>query len=237
MDRGISRKLKGKVLYSCVVPASTYGLETLALSELHQHKLQVCENNWIRIIAGVRRVERRRMNDLREKVGTKACIVGKIVKSRMKRAEHMVRMNDDKLPKRADPKKQEGSRKRGRPQLRWENCVKRDLRKAEEEEKWSEKANNQYCQQQGPMEANYESSAVTSISASPLHKGKQGKNNICYEALIEGCYVTRDVTSMVDGAPLFSKKYHQRALPKVGRANRNTSCSVFNAVTLTTIMS
>ena len=30
----------------------------------------------------------------------------------------------------------------GRPQLRWEDCVKRDLRKAEEEEKWREKANN-----------------------------------------------------------------------------------------------
>ena len=81
-DRKISRKLKGKVLDSCVVPASTYGLDTLALSEVHQHKLQVRENNWIRNIAGVRRVERRRMKDLREEVGTKACIVGRIVKSR-----------------------------------------------------------------------------------------------------------------------------------------------------------
>ncbi len=34
-------------------------------------------------------------------------------------------------------------RKQGRPQLRWEDCVKRDLRKAEEEENWREmKANN-----------------------------------------------------------------------------------------------
>ena len=53
-----------------------------------------------------------------------------------------IRMKDDKLPKRAETKKQEGSRKIGRPQLRWEDCVKRDLRKAEEEEKWREKANN-----------------------------------------------------------------------------------------------
>ena len=75
------------------------------------------------------------MKDLREEVGTKACIVGKIVKSRMKWAGHMVRKKDDKLLKRAETKKQEGSRKRGRPQLRWEDCVKRDLRKAEEEEK------------------------------------------------------------------------------------------------------
>ena len=57
------------------MPTSTYGLETLALSELHQHKLQICENNWIRRIAGIKRVERRRMKYLREEVGTKACTV------------------------------------------------------------------------------------------------------------------------------------------------------------------
>ena len=58
------------------------------------------------------------MKDLREEVGTKACTVCKIVKSRMKWAGHMVRMNYDKLPKRSETKKQEGCRKRGRPQLR-----------------------------------------------------------------------------------------------------------------------
>ena len=39
-----------------------------------------------------------------------------------------------KLPKRSETKKIGGCRNRGRPQLRWEDCVKRDLRKAEEEE-------------------------------------------------------------------------------------------------------
>ena len=66
MDRKISRKLKGEVMDSCVVPVNTYGLETLALSELQLHKLQVCENNWIRRIAGVRRVERGILKYLRE---------------------------------------------------------------------------------------------------------------------------------------------------------------------------
>ena len=82
------------------------------------------------------------MKDLRAEVGTKTCMVGKIVKSRIKLAGHMVRMKDVRLPKRTETKKQEGCRKRRRRQLRWEDCVKRDLRKAEEEEKWREKANN-----------------------------------------------------------------------------------------------
>ena len=60
----------------------------------------------------------------------------------MKWAGHMIRMKDDILPKRSETKKQDGITKRIRPQLRWEDCVKRDLRKAEEEEKWREKANN-----------------------------------------------------------------------------------------------
>ena len=52
------------------------------------------------------------MKYLREEVGTKACIVGKIVKSRVKWAGHMVRMKDERLPKSSETKKQEDCRKR-----------------------------------------------------------------------------------------------------------------------------
>ena len=53
-----------------------------------------------------------------------------------------IRMKDERLPKRSETKKQVGCRERGRPQIRYEDCVKRDLRKAEDEEKWREEANN-----------------------------------------------------------------------------------------------
>ena len=49
--------------------------------------LQVCENDSIRRIAGDMRLERRIMKDLREEIGTEACIVGKIDESRIKSAE------------------------------------------------------------------------------------------------------------------------------------------------------
>ena len=68
VDRRISKRLKGKVLSTCVTPACLYGMETLALTELQQ-RLQVCENNLVRKIERVTRADRRRMVELREETG------------------------------------------------------------------------------------------------------------------------------------------------------------------------
>ena len=48
-------------------------------------------------------------------------------------------MADDRLPKRAAQLREQSGRRRGRPRLRWEDCVKRDARKAGEEEDWRKK--------------------------------------------------------------------------------------------------
>ena len=62
----ISKRLKGKVTSSCVTPSCLYGTETLALTELQQQRLQVCENNCVRKIARATRTDRRRMMELRD---------------------------------------------------------------------------------------------------------------------------------------------------------------------------
>ena len=133
-DRHISKKLKGKVLGACVTPAMLYGLETLHVTEKHQHRLQVCENNWVRRIAGVKRVDRRRMDELREEVGIQKCLMGRLVKSRMKWAGHVERMKEDRLPRMAYVHQERGTRKRGRPCMRWRDCIERNTRKAELED-------------------------------------------------------------------------------------------------------
>ena len=69
-DRRISKRLKGKVMSTCVTPACLYGTETVALTELQQQRLQVCENNWIRKIARVTRADRRRMVVFGERDGS-----------------------------------------------------------------------------------------------------------------------------------------------------------------------
>ena len=63
----------------------------------------------------------------------------RLVRSRLQWAGYVERMADDRLPKRAAELREEGRRRRGRPRLRWEDCVKRDVRKAGEEEDWKKK--------------------------------------------------------------------------------------------------
>ena len=54
-------------------------------------------------------------------------------------AGHVERMADDRLPKRAAQLREQGRRRRGRPRLRWEDCVKRDVKKTGEEGDWKKK--------------------------------------------------------------------------------------------------
>ena len=68
-DRRISKIPKGMVMSTSGTPPCLYGTETLAMTELQQQRLQVCENNWARIIARVTRAGRRRIVELREATG------------------------------------------------------------------------------------------------------------------------------------------------------------------------
>ena len=61
------------------------------------------------------------------------------MRSRVQWAGHVERIADDRLPKRAAELREQGRMGRGRPGLRWEEYVKRDVRKAGEEEDWRKK--------------------------------------------------------------------------------------------------
>ena len=70
------------------------------------------------------------MVQLREETGVQRSLTERLVRRRMA---------DDRLSKRAAELREQGRRRRGRPKLRWEDCVKRDGRKAGEEEDWKMK--------------------------------------------------------------------------------------------------
>lgn len=133
-DRRIDKKIRKKVLEVCVVPAVTYGMESLTLTKEQQEKLQVCENNWVRRLCGAKLSDRRRLCDMRGEVDMRWTMTQKIVRKRLAWAGHVARMNEQRLPKRVE-QIECGTRGRGRPRIRWSDCVKRDLQRGEEE--WS----------------------------------------------------------------------------------------------------
>ena len=61
------------------------------------------------------------------------------MRSSLQWAGHIERMADDRLPKRVAELREQDRRRRGRPKLRWEDCVKRDVRKAGDKEGWKKK--------------------------------------------------------------------------------------------------
>ena len=79
------------------------------------------------------------MVELREEMGVQRNLTERLVRSRLQWAGHVERMADDRLPERAAELREQGKRRRGRPSLRWEDYVKRDVRKAGEEEDWKKK--------------------------------------------------------------------------------------------------
>ena len=74
--------------------------------------------------------------ELREETVVQMSLAERLVRSRLQWAGHVEMMGYDRLPRRAAELHKQGRRGRGRPMSRWEDCVKRDVRKAVEEEYW-----------------------------------------------------------------------------------------------------
>ena len=75
----------------------------------------------------MKRIDKRRMEELREEVGVKEIFTRKWVRSQLRWVGHVERMEGVQSTKRVDAVGVEGRQRTGRPRLRWEDCVKRDL--------------------------------------------------------------------------------------------------------------
>ena len=94
---------------------------------------------FVRITENNKKVDKRK-KDLRKEVGMQPNRKIGEKPDEMGRPLKNLRMDASKPTKKAEVKKHQGCRKRGRPQLRWEDCMRRDMRRSGEDERWREGA-------------------------------------------------------------------------------------------------
>jgi hypothetical protein len=127
-DRKVPQKLKGKFYRTAIRPAMLYGAECWPTKRRHIQQLGVAEMRMLRWICGHTRKDRVRNDDIRERVGV-APIEEKVVQHRLRWFGHIERRPPEAPLHTGRIKRDENvKRGRGRPNLTWEESVKRDMK-------------------------------------------------------------------------------------------------------------
>ena len=107
--------------------------------------------------------------ELREETEVQRSLTERLLRSSLQWAGHVERMADNRLAKRAVELREEGRSRRGRPMLRWEDCLKRDARKTGDEEDLKKKTRER---------GGWKRLSYVAGSTSPLTKGKEEDRDV-----------------------------------------------------------
>ena len=131
-SRLLSKNLKIKIYRIIILPFVLYGCETWSLTLREERKLRVFENMVLRRIFEPRRDEvtgewRRLHNEELNDLYSSPNIVRVIKSRRMRWAEHVARMGEERGLYRVLVGKPEGKRPLGRPRRRWVDTIRMGL--------------------------------------------------------------------------------------------------------------
>jgi hypothetical protein len=121
-------KLKGKFYRTAIRPTMLYGVECWPTKRRHVLQISVTEMRMLRWICGHTRRDQVRNDDIRERIGVTP-VEEKLMQHRLRWFGHMQRRPAE-APIRNGVIRRTGNKKRsrGRPNLTWEESVKRDLK-------------------------------------------------------------------------------------------------------------
>ena len=121
--------MKLRVFNACVIPVLIYGCESWEITRAMQNKLNSAENMWLRRILRVSYKDHVTNENIRQR--TEQPMISDVIKKRrMKWAGHVLRMNENRNPKKIFNYRPEGKRAAGRPKRRWRDNLEEDLRAA-----------------------------------------------------------------------------------------------------------
>jgi hypothetical protein len=128
----LSKNLKIKIYRTIILLIVFYGCETWSLTLREERRLRVFENRVLRRIFGPKRDEvtgkwRKLNNEELNDLYSLPSVVQVVKSRRMKWAERVARMGEERSVYRVLVGKPEGNRPMGRPRHRWEGNIKMDL--------------------------------------------------------------------------------------------------------------
>lgn len=131
-NKNLSKKTKLKVYKTTIRPILTYAAENMCLTLRQEEQLKIFERKIIRKIYGGKKINeeqyRRLTNDEIDKILEGENIVRTIKSLRIKWYGHVCRREDSSVIKKIMKWKPQEGRPRGRPKLRWEDQVIKDIK-------------------------------------------------------------------------------------------------------------
>lgn len=126
-SKEIRLETKKKIYHSFVESVATYGSEVWTLTKKMENKLLSMEMDFWRRSCGISRIERIPNAAIRDKVGCQKNILHLIGTKRLKWYGHLMRMDENRWPKKIYNYMPPERRKRGRPKKKWTEDVEESM--------------------------------------------------------------------------------------------------------------
>ncbi|GKA37116.1 hypothetical protein Tco_0723681 [Tanacetum coccineum] len=126
-DRRIPLKLKGKFYRVAIRPAMLYGSECWPITKAQENRVEVAELRMLRWTCGKSTVDMIPNGVFRAELEVDS-IIDKMREGRLRWFGHLKRRPQTAPVRRVEALLVDGSRRRGRPKLRWEDRLKQDMK-------------------------------------------------------------------------------------------------------------
>ena len=123
-DRGISKATKIRIMEALIFPIATYGAETWSVGVADAKKMSAFEMWCWRKLLGISWKDHITNESVRGHIGDRTSLCDKIRHSKLRYFGHIARRGGDNLEKVIIQGQIQGTRKRGRPKLRWTDGIK-----------------------------------------------------------------------------------------------------------------
>lgn len=124
----LSKETKLHLYKSVYLPTLTYGAESWPLQDKHKSKMTAAEMKYLRRVVGRTKRDRVRNTTTREELHLEP-LVDTLQKRQLKWYGHVVRMGEERIPRKVFEARREGKRGRGRPRLTWMDTIRREVEK------------------------------------------------------------------------------------------------------------